>query len=149
MAVKLEGSAAQVPAEQVTSKVKVEKVVEVPGVILVLDLYNIYHRSGTRFEKFDSEGNQKRYKFTPGQAIVLLDETDGGRAIWKRYRPEQTERIAKAKLAAKNAVYDQTHRTIKEAEPDPFSLPAERKAIEVGNDDEIADILNAEEGVEV
>lgn len=102
---------------------------------LELALYKIYNRMGSRFEK------GKVYQFTPEQAVILLGEQDAGRAIWKVFRKPLPEPTPVQKIESN--IVDATKLTVTESLSDD-TMPA-LEAIEIGNDEEIAEILAAAE----
>jgi hypothetical protein len=118
-------------------------------VLLVLHLYKRYLRHGTLYEKFASDGRQNVYKFTKEQAVVLLAEQDEGRSIWRRYREQTVRHIEKPKpqMPTGPHIKDATKNKVEVTEQEDVLPGATR--IEIGNDDEIDSILNAEDVVEV
>ena len=112
-------------------KTKEDKPVQSDTTVLELALYTQYTWLGTTFVK------GKPYRFKNADAMQLLSEQDYGRPVWSLYRPP-----TKA-AAAMNSVVDATNITVPEPdeEPLPGTLDTGRKRIEVGTDDEIADIL--------
>jgi hypothetical protein len=100
--------------------------------VLELALYKIYTWGGVSYEK------GKPYRFTNSDAMILLAEQDLGRPVWKLYqKPVQ-------RVAQENKVVDAT--TVRAPVPvddigDVSSIPGEKR-INVGDDSEIADILD-------
>lgn len=102
--------------------------------LLELALYSRYTRKRNTYI-----GGQV-YKFKKADALQLLSETDTGRPIWKMYKKP----VAK-KQTATTTVMDATNVSIERVgEPTNGLVPVTdtKKRIDVGNDDEIADILN-------
>jgi len=116
-----------------------EKSVEQPKqeeketVLLELALYTNYNWHGTIFQK------GKAYKFNKSDAINLLGQQDHAeRQIWKRYAPPV--RIRKKEEVLDATQVDMTAST-EDAYPDGLKSVEPKKRIEVGTDDEIADVL--------
>ena len=104
--------------------------------VLELALYKNYMMGRVVYEKGSV------YRFRKEDALRLLGENDLGRPIWKIHRP-----VVK-KMAPENVVRVAT--AIKVAPPgEPIhGLPVEggkKTRIEIGDDDEIADILGRED----
>lgn len=108
--------------------------VAVNTTVLELAMYKLYTWGGYTYEK------GKPYRFKNSDAMILLGEMDTGRPVWKIYRPPPV------KQAPKNEIVDAT--MIAAPTPvDEFGQPLmssddPAKRIDVGSDDEIADILN-------
>lgn len=104
-------------------------------VMLELSLYTHYTWGGVTYEKGTA------YRFTQTDALALLSEEDYGRPIWRRFTPP------KPKRAVNMPVVDQTEvravRTRQSLEDAAYSgaAPIPGKRIDVGTDEEIADIL--------
>lgn len=110
------------------------------GVLLELAMYAHYTWEGVTYESGTA------YKFRRDDAIQLLGDQDYGRPIWKRYNPP------KAKTEPRMPIVDQTSVTAIRArvtleEASLLGTPDANKPkrIDVGTDDEIADILNRPE----
>jgi hypothetical protein len=108
----------------------------VDTVTLELALYTQYTWGGTTYEKGTA------YKFKRDDAMLLLSEQDHGRPIWKQYNPP------KPKQPARTMVVDSTEmravRTRTSLEEAANMRPGQNtgKRIDVGTDEEIADVLN-------
>jgi hypothetical protein len=105
--------------------------------VLELALYKIYTWGNITYE------GGKPYRFKNSDAMVLLSERDTDRPVWKIHKPTRT------KQAPKNEIVDAT--SISAPVPvDEFGTPTlgkplttpVKKRIDVGTDDEIADILS-------
>jgi hypothetical protein len=109
--------------------------VQKPGILLELAMYQNYNYRGTMFTKGTP------YLFSKDEAIVLLSETDLGRPVWKRYKPLIVEQ------RRASAVVDATEFTAdRDVVDDPIRrIEVTTNKIEIGNDEEIADILNADD----
>jgi hypothetical protein len=98
------------------------------SIVLELALYENYMFQGKPFKK------GKPYRFKTLEAMSLLRETDNGRPIWKQYR------APKPKVVLNPIPQDMTSLEIEEAfEHVPGTAEAQRR-VEVGSDDELADI---------
>lgn len=102
--------------------------------VLELALYKLYTWQGQTYEK------GKPYRFKNNDAMILLGEHDTGRPVWRIYKPP-TER-----KAPRNEIVDAT-RVQAQLPTDEFGAVLAtpdrvNKRIDVGTDDEIADILN-------
>lgn len=102
--------------------------------VLELALYKIYTWGNITYEQ------GKPYRFKNSDAMILLSERDFDRPIWKIHKPQRP------KQAPRNDVVDAT--MISAPVPvDEFGASVlgapdkEKKRIDVGTDDEIADIL--------
>jgi hypothetical protein len=106
----------------------------VQTIILTPALYERYLRADVLYEK------DQPYRFTVEQAATLLAEQDTDRPLWKRWsdpaKVRQQEFVESAPV-----VKDMTASTVKEL-PDAED-GSTAKVINVGDDSEIADILNA------
>lgn len=103
--------------------------------VLELALYKIYTWGANTYE------TGKPYRFKNADAMTLLAEQDLGRPVWRLWRKPVP------KQAPKNEIVDAT--MIHAPVPvDDFGAPlvsadtTAKKRIEIGTDDEIADILN-------
>jgi len=105
---------------------------------LVLVLYKNYTRDGQAYK----QGVQ--YKFMREDAMVLLDEQDAGRPVWRIYRVPVVRKTESTHV-------DATNRQVRPViEGDPVVAAASAaKRIEVGSEDEIADILNQPDDVQI
>lgn len=105
--------------------------------VLELSLYTKYTWGNVTYEK------GKPYRFKNSDAMVLLGERDTDRPIWKMYHAPA------AKRAPRNEVVDATMINapvpVDEFGQSVMSLPASKR-IEIGDDSEIADILNQQDG---
>lgn len=118
-----------------------------PTMKLELALYTIYNFQGFQYVKTNpATGQPMVYEFDQNVALNLLARQDMGRAIWKQHRPKPVRR------PESNVVKQVDLQVRPVGEPihgiDTTSTSAPR-VIEVGSDDEIADILdrvNADEG---
>ena len=108
---------------------------ETDFVLLELALYTNYTWKDEAFQK------GKAYKFTKNNAMQLLTETDHGRPVWRIYRQ------VRPKAAPKNEVFDATAIKADPAVEVVNGIPDKR--IDVGSDDEIADILGRDGDVTV
>ena len=121
-----------------TEKDKAEQLplpaVPVNTTVLELALYTIYTWGGITYEK------GKPYRFKSSDALILLAEQDTGRPVWKLHKPQRP------KAAPRTDVVDATMITA----PTPVDefgasvlspTQGQQKRIDVGTDDEIADIL--------
>ena len=103
--------------------------------VLELALYKKYTWQGFTYEA------NKPYRFKNTDAMMLLNEQDLGRPVWRIYRPPVARRQTKAEIV------DATD--VQVAPPvDEFGvvkIDSPNKRIDIGNDDEIADILNKPE----
>lgn len=100
-------------------------------VLLELALYSNYTWQGESYEK------GKAYRFRQADAMALLGKEDFGRPVWRVYHPPVK------KLEAQNLVVDATSIASQpEAEPIHGVAPPKPKRIDVGTDEEIADVLN-------
>lgn len=127
----------------VTSKVKIAPTSE-NEVYLELSFYERYTKGGRTYEKGTA------YKFTKDQAITLLSEQDGARSIWRRYRPGDDEEVQVVKVTPKKKVEDATQEAVKPAASNEMETTANPpKAIEIGNEEEIADLLGDPANVEI
>jgi len=138
MTVKIAGAA---PPKPVVSPKQTEK----QTVMLELAFYKNYRRNNVPYTKGTV------YKFSPEQALILLREQDAGRRIWKRVttlRVAPPKPIVAAERVNNRVVVDATAEPVT-VNKDEFGEPEkteELPAIELGNDEEIADILNEVEG---
>jgi hypothetical protein len=121
---------------------KTEKTVEasapttasrVETTVLELALYKNYTWGNVTYEK------GKPYRFRNSDAMVLLAEHDTGRPIWRIYQKP------KPRQAPRNEIVDATSVTATLPVEEPMGLKTEKR-IDVGTDDEIADILNRDGG---
>lgn len=125
------------------------RVVPTGPVALELAIYKRYIRvaGGQLYE------GDKYYNFTPEQAAILLQETEDntGRPIWRRYKVGQQKVIVVD--PTNKAGIDATGDKIAADSRDQSELDAQGTTrIEIGTDDEIADILNevnSQSGIEV
>jgi hypothetical protein len=102
-------------------------------VLLELGLYVRYTRHGRLFTK----GNI--YRFNAEQAIRLLGEHDRGRPIWRRWRkPEPKIDPLQRKV---DGIIDATGESIR-AQPEGDPLDGPRDQINIGNEDEILNLLS-------
>lgn len=117
-------------------KVPPDKVQDQPAdtILLELAMYNHYTWLGVTYEKGTA------YKFKRDDALALMAEQDYGRPIWRQYR------APKPKVAAKMPIVDSTEVQAVRARISLEDAAARGnntgKRIEVGTDDEIAEILN-------
>jgi hypothetical protein len=121
------------------SKKEETKAVETDNrITLVLALYKRYNFQGNYFE------SGVKYKFEPDVAVELLSHTDHGRAIWKRWHPAPPKPVAKKKVESDGSV-DMSKMDLKHVPDEPQNAfeDGKKKILEVGNDEEIADILAA------
>jgi hypothetical protein len=106
-------------------------------VLLELAMYTNYTWGGNTYEQGQA------YRFKRSEAMILLSEHDLGRAIWQIHRP------ARPKQTPKNLVVDATEvtaiRTRQSIEQVLKGTPTQKR-IDVGTDDEIADILARDGG---
>lgn len=107
--------------------------------VLELALYTQYTWQGVTYEK------GKPYRFKLADAIQLMSEQDHGRPIWRKYRPPHIKQ---------KAMEEVVDATMVQAPPsaDEFGTlvaTKDQKRIEVGDDSEIADILNRDGGGDV
>jgi hypothetical protein len=104
--------------------------------MLELALYKRYHWKGALYEA------GVIYKVSREQAVEMLQEEDSGRPIWKVHRKVEKESTRpKLKLDEDGAV-DLSKFDLDK--PDTLPLGEEHKKpkrIDIGNDDEIADLL--------
>ena len=101
--------------------------------VLELAMYKMYTWGGVTYEA------GKPYRFRSQDAMMLLSETDMDRPIWKIYQQP------KAKQVPKNEVVDATSAHASLPVEELGGVPSEKR-LEVGSDDEIADILNPSDG---
>jgi len=104
--------------------------------VLELALYKNYTWGNITYEK------GKPYRFRNSDAMILLGEHDTGRPIWRIYQkpiPRQ---------APRNEIVDATSITAPLPIEEPGGLKTEKR-IDVGTDDEIADILNRDGDITV
>ncbi|PWT89298.1 MAG: hypothetical protein C5B54_09120 [Acidobacteria bacterium] len=100
-------------------------------VLFELALYTHYTWRGETYRKGDV------YKFKRADAMVLLAEQDAGRPIWQVHRPK------KVRAPKELVVQDATKVVVAPPQEPSFgSTPERPKRIDVGDDTEIADILN-------
>jgi hypothetical protein len=119
------------------SKIKPEETqVQDDTILLELTMYNNFTIGETTYEK------GKPYRFTQKVALRLLAEQDMGRPVWKQFVAPVEARAPKAVV-----VEDRTKIEIpQEIEPDPAaSNSGSTKRIEIGDESELADILNKDE----
>lgn len=106
----------------------------VETVLLELTMYNHYTWGGVTYERGTA------YKFRRDDAMLLMSEMDHGRPIWRQFRP------IKPKGQPRMPIVDSTEvkavRTRTSLEEASHLGTNTGKRIEVGTDDEIADILN-------
>ena len=126
-----------------------KQVPETPYVLLELKLYKRYFRQtvpgkGTMYEK-GTATEPIVYKFTREQATILLMENDGGRAIWKKYRPvvarPKPQPEKPKELGANVKFKDMTAATITEATYETVEPTITR--LDLGSDEDIADVLES------
>jgi hypothetical protein len=110
----------------------------VPTLTLTLNMYKNYSRNGVQYKA----GVQ--YKFKRDSAMVLLEETDAGRPVWKIWRAPVV-RKATATQVDQSAVEIQP---IVESDPVVADAVAAKK-IEIGGEDEIEDLLSRPDDVTV
>ena len=106
--------------------------------VLELSLYTKYTWGNVTYEK------GKPYRFKNSDAMVLLGERDLDRPIWKMYHPPA------ARQAPRNEIVDATMRSapipVDEFGQDvQLSAPPKPKRLDIGDDSEIADILNQQD----
>jgi hypothetical protein len=110
-------------------------------VLLELALYKRYMRLGVFYE------SGVIYKVTKEQAVILLGEQDNGKALWKVYRPARETPSAEVQKA-RNVVDATTVKVVATPQDADPSQPRQTR-IEIGNDEEIASILEKEDVVTV
>lgn len=99
------------------------------SVLLELALYTNYTYQGMTYTK------GKAYRFKKSEAMKLISEMDLGRPLWRLFRPIKPKPV-------EEVVVDATGITaISQPEPNP-GTPQSLRRIDVGTDEEIADILN-------
>lgn len=105
--------------------------------VLELALYNLYTWQGDTYER------GKPYRFKNSDALILLGEQDLGRPIWRIFRPatKKEARNAQQQEVVDATLVKATRPTVEMAFGRKPSDKIER--IDVGDDSEIADILNA------
>jgi len=101
---------------------------------LELAFYKRYHRGG---HLYDSDSI---YEFTPEQADILLSEVEDGtdRPIWRKYRPKPTPQQVRINEENRRVVTATTDK-IEEIE----EAGRTEGRIDIGSDEEIAEILGA------
>jgi hypothetical protein len=97
--------------------------------VLELALYKKYTWGTTTYEA------GKPYRFRHQDAMVLLSEQDTGRPIWRLYTPERP------KVVPSNEPQDKTWVQALPPVENLSVTPPPAKRIEIGDDSEIADIL--------
>lgn len=109
-----------------------------PTTLLELALYTHYTWGGVTYEKGTA------YRFAQQDAMALLGELDCGRPIWRQYTPPRK------KVPTVMPVVDSTEvravRSRQSLEEAALRGGTPVKRIEVGTDEEIADILNQPDG---
>ncbi len=131
-----------------------------PGIMfLELAIYKRYSRKGTVYT------NEYYYEFTEEQAAILLRETEPetDRPIWRRYKPGRKAQVIQRIQTGEKEAFDATRDKVTELsapdddddrDPDRNTETTKRRrfeeAIEIGNDEEISDILKPQgEGVSI
>jgi hypothetical protein len=107
--------------------------------VLELDLYKSYTYRGTTYTA------GKAYRFRLATAVDLLGEKDCGRSIWKRYRPVVVKPVVQVVTDSTNVEIVDADEPIHGTDPED----GKQKRIDIGDDSEIADILNSPDNVEV
>lgn len=111
-----------------TAEQKADASSPVQTTVLELAMYKQYTWQDVTYEK------GKPYRFRTADAMILLQEQDAGRPVWKQY-------IApKPRVAPRNEVVDATDQR---TSGEPIDVLTGGKRIEVGDDSEIKDILDA------
>lgn len=112
-----------------------EKPPEQATVILELALYTHYTWGGVTYEKGTA------YRFTQDDALTLLGEEDHGRPIWRKYTPPKPKRQPQMPIVESTEVRAvRTRQSLEDAAN--TRTPPVGKRIDVGTDEEIADVLN-------
>jgi len=110
--------------------------------LLELVAYKRYHRGGHLYT------DDNAYSFTLEQAEILLEEIDEQtqRPIWRRYKPKTQAMVqAQAQIAGTKPTINAVSDDVK-----ALAVSEERQGrIDVGSDEEIADILKDVEAVEI
>lgn len=115
-----------------------EKTASTPDTLhLQLALYSNYTVGQTTYVK------DVVYKFTREQAVQLLQEQDHGRPVWKIYRKPTPRAKDLAPVDATKMVMATPQEPIHGVEVPPVTR------IDVGDDSEIQDIINAGDGENV
>ena len=108
-----------------------------PTTVLELSFYKKYTWQGHTYE-----GGQP-YRFRNEDAMLLLAEQDYGRQVWRVYRAPLNQRKQQA-ANEPPVIMDATGVSVPPVvdEWGIVSVPKDKRRIDVGNDDEIADILS-------
>lgn len=109
-------------------------------VMLELALYTHYTWQGTTYEKGTA------YRFTQEDAIALMSEEDYGRPIWRRYQPPRKRGPVSMPVVDQTEVRAVRTRQSLEEAAYRGAAPVPGKRIDVGTDEEIADVLNRPDG---
>ena len=120
---------------------KVDKPETMPLIELELAIYKRYTRGASTFEA------GKVYRFTQEQAMQLLTEQDNHRSVWKVYRPGAAPLTPEQRKEASVVDYSERPLNVLSETDDPTVLKP--KAVEIGNEEEIASILATGDVVEV
>jgi hypothetical protein len=130
----LKTNAAQTPAPPAVTPEKTSPVVHhvqpADYVTLELALYTQYHYQGKTFQKGTA------YKFRRDVAMQLLGEHDHSRPVWRIYRAPAP------KVKPKHTVEEAMTVEFKKLEEMPNGSDSKPTRIDVGTDDEIAEILS-------
>ena len=103
--------------------------------VLELALYKIYTWGPNTYEK------GKPYRFKNSDAMILLAEHDLDRPVWKIYKPERPKQVVKPEIVDATMIAAPIQvDSLGEPLTPVGKLPPKR--IDVGTDNEIADILN-------
>lgn len=112
-------------------------------VLLELALYTHYTWGGVTYEKGTA------YKFTQEDAMLLMSEQDHGRPVWRQFTPARPRRAATMPIVDSTEVRAvRTRQSLEDAALNGGAGTAVKgKRIDVGTDDEIADVLNRPDDV--
>jgi hypothetical protein len=105
---------------------------EEPTILLELALYQHYRMNDVNYDKGIP------YRFRTIEALQLLGVTDFSRPVWRLYQPPAQSR----KKTPAELIKDATEVRLPEQVEPIHGVDSSTRRIDVGTDDEIADILN-------
>lgn len=124
-----------VPSVQSIAKSPADPKAAEPTMLLELTMYKNYALGGLTYER------GKAYRFKQKEAMKLLRELDTGRPVWRIYKPPAPKKIVRKEVDATQVeVVDVTT-----VEPIHGVADVSKSRIDVGSDEEIADIIRAAE----